>query len=306
MSIQNKSVLIQSPGRMKRLKCRVLIILALILVLITFSLKYLNSRFENEIIQKNEILTSRLAEKVEHFLNKSLTLISKINHNIQKKKYLPTKDLNKHLSICIKEYDLFNMMKILDEKGIVTHIAPFDEQLIGSDQFFDKYFQKTMEEKTVFWSPSFISSHTGLISSTLNFPISNGVIACDINLSILNEIIDNIPIGKSGYALLTDNYGILIAHGAGEFLLMKSNAKFLFHDLQKFEEGKGTVQHRIRGVKIFSSMDVVSPMNWRIIVNQPIENIFVIIIEHAINFLACIIIGIMILVFVQARSYQTS
>ena len=61
-------------------------------------------------------MTSRLAEKVEHFFNKPLTLISEINNNIQNKRYLSTKDFNTYLSICIKKYDLFNMIKILDEK----------------------------------------------------------------------------------------------------------------------------------------------------------------------------------------------
>ena len=44
----NKSILIQSPRRMNRPKYQVLIILAFILVLLTLSLKHLNSRFENE------------------------------------------------------------------------------------------------------------------------------------------------------------------------------------------------------------------------------------------------------------------
>ena len=69
---------------------------------------------------------------------------------------------------------------------------------------------------------------------------------------------------------------------------MKSYAKFLFHDLQRFEEGKGTVRRRIRGIKIFSSMDVVSPMDWRIIVNQPMENIFTIITEFLYDIFDCI------------------
>ncbi len=43
--------------------------------------------------------------------------------------------MNKYFSICIKKYDLFNKIKILDEKGIVTHNAPFDKQPIGLDQF---------------------------------------------------------------------------------------------------------------------------------------------------------------------------
>ena len=102
---------------------------------------------KNEVIQKNELLSKRLADYVEQFLNEPMTLLYHLNDVIHKEKQIPEENINSYLSSLIKNYKIFDVIKILDHNGIVQYMAPFDENMLGVDFSHKKYFQKTINQR---------------------------------------------------------------------------------------------------------------------------------------------------------------
>ena len=137
-----------SPSLKKRLTIYFIFVAVFpILTVAIVTFKNLNTKMKNEVIQKNELLSKRLADYVEQFLNEPMTLLYHLNDVIHKEKQIPEENINSYLSSLIKNYKIFDVIKILDHNGIVQYMAPFDENMLRLDFSHKKYFQKTINQR---------------------------------------------------------------------------------------------------------------------------------------------------------------
>ncbi|MBN1554733.1 MAG: PAS domain S-box protein [Phycisphaerae bacterium] len=237
------------------------------------ALRSLSVSLEEEITEKNYIIAKSIAGDVERFLNEPLNLLEQIR-NLKRKGIVSEKELNEYLAGLVTQYPIFNVIRILDQKGIVTHLAPFDENIPGLDMSNQPYYRVARKTGESHWSHTLILSQTRRLALTLTLPLEKEMIVGYLNLSELNRVIDKVKIGDSGYAAIIDSNGTIIAHPDQKFVSERTNVKHLFFAQQSMMGKERTFFYRFMGVEKIGSVAFVPQTHWMVIVTQPIEEAF--------------------------------
>ena len=232
------------------------------------------SYMEKEFTSRNFMIAKSLSGEIQEFLDQPLSVLDYVEAEISGDSTISGADITSFLEGLIKQFSYFTMIQILNDRGCVTHIAPFNEHYIGNDRSNNPYFEVTLKTKKPYWSSTFISSRTGKPTIALGKPIKDGVISGYLDLHALNEIIDKIKIGSNGYAAICDQDGTTIAHPNRVFVSERWNVKNL-NVIQEGLAGKeGTFRYHFMGEEKIGSVAIVPQTGWLIIVIQPVEEAF--------------------------------
>lgn len=141
------------------------------------------------------------------------------------------------------------------------------------------YFKEAMKGST-FFTDAYISGFTNAPCVTISVPIKNssgqivGVIAADVSLKAIWEIVDKNHIGKSGYVDIVDNKGTVLAHPDKERVLKKES--FTTYDyVAKVIEGKSGAMETTstRGDKTLTVYSSIPANKWGVIVHEPMSEV---------------------------------
>lgn len=257
------------------LTLKFILLAALPIIIVGFiAVHNLSVGMEKEISEKNYLLAKSLASGLERFLNESLVFIKLIKDIIENKDFISPNEMNDYLASLVNNYKTFDSILILNPKGIVTHLAPFDKNIHKLDMSYQKYYRITLEKNAPYWSKTFLSPQTGQPTLTLSVPFNKGMVVVHINLLDLNEIIDKVNTGPSGYAAIADNDGTSIAHRDKRFVLERFNAKDLLPVHKGILGEEGTYGYTFMGEKKIGSVAIVSQTGWVVVVVQLVEEFF--------------------------------
>ncbi len=246
-----------------------------ILVIGFVALKSLSVSMEKEITDKNFLLAKSLAGEVERFLEEPLGLTRQIEEILDKGDWIQLDQINDYLDSVTKSYQFFEMIKVVDEQGIVRYLSPNNENLVGLDMSGQKYFLITSKLHKPYWSPTFISMQTGQPTLTLSIPLKQGMVVGNINLATLNTITDKVKIGSHGYAMMTDQEENVIAHQNRSFVSERWDAKNLNIIRKELAGREGTFRYRFKGEEKLASVAIVSHTQWIVVIIQSVEEAFV-------------------------------
>ncbi|MCP4688195.1 MAG: hypothetical protein GY859_09100, partial [Desulfobacterales bacterium] len=245
-----------------------------VLVVGLITLRSLSVGMEREITNKNFLLAKSIASELERLLDESLALLRQIADVTETRKVISRGERNDFLASMIANHTLFDMIKILDEEGRVSHLAPFDENMHLLDMSLQKYYRITREKNAPRWSRTFLSPQTGRPTLTLTMPLGRGMLVGHINLIDMNKIINRVRIGAHGYAVVMDNDGAYIAHENMQFVSERLNVKNL-PPVQRAMAGKeGTFRYTFREKEKIGSVCIVPQTRWLVMVIQPMEEAF--------------------------------
>ncbi|WP_371362348.1 Methyl-accepting chemotaxis protein McpB [Sporomusa rhizae] len=150
------------------------------------------------------------------------------------------------------------------------------------------YFKEAMKGNT-FFTDAYISGFTNAPCVTISVPIKNnagqivGVIAADVSLKAIWEIVDKNHIGKSGYVDIVDNTGTVLAHPDKERVLKKES--FTTYDyVAKVIEGKSGATETIstRGDKTLTVYSSIAANKWGVIVHEPMSEVMAAVFQSAL------------------------
>ncbi len=241
-----------------------------------FSLQNITSSLEAEIGNKNFLLAKSLASEVERFLNEPVNLINQIEVILFTKKIPSKTHIRHYLDAIMSSYPFFERITILNPKGRIAHLSPFNRDLLGSDMSNQDYFDSTPENETtkIQFSSAFISERSGQPTLTLSKRVNNWIIVGHLNLSALEQISDKITIGKRGYGAIADKDGTVLAHKNRRLVRERFNVSGLeiFKRARAGEEG--TFRYRFAGEEKIGSVTSLRPVSWLIIVSQPLDEAF--------------------------------
>ena len=238
-------------------------------------LQILSTSMEKEIAEKNLMLAKALTGEVERFLAEPLNLLELLEKTLDKNGLIHGDQINSYLNSVIKNYRFFNRIEVLDQKGIVRHIAPYNEDYLGIDMSGQPFFRVVSELRKPSWSTTFISMQTDQPTLTLANPLNTGMIVGYLNLAVLNSIIDRVKIGSQGYAAITDQEGIAIAHRNKSFVAQRLNLKSLNVVREGLSGKEGTYRYYFKGIEEIGSVSFVPQTGWLVIVAQPYKEAFV-------------------------------
>jgi signal transduction histidine kinase len=102
-----------------------------------------------------------------------------------------------------------------------------------------------------------------------------GVIAVDVNLKFIWDVVSQIKIGRAGQAFVVDGQGALIAHPDISLVLQKTNLSGLDHVKAALAgPGPGPAQvntaHNFRGEQVLTAHSTIRPLAWTVFVEQPL------------------------------------
>jgi len=249
----------------------ILITAAPILIIGLAELNILNSYLIEDITEKNFLIANTLAGEVQTLLNQHMTLLTQIAKILNNDCIISNECINNYLEITIKNHDELEMLRILDLKGIVTHIAPFNRNYMGINMSYHPFVQSSIKLHQPQWSSTFISLQTRQPTLALSVPFHEGFIIGYLNLNTLNAIANKIKIGSLGYAFIVDNKGTFIAHPDRSFVEEQLNIKIFPETLQDLTGIKETFIFELKGENVFCSSVIIQNPNWTITVIQPVE-----------------------------------
>jgi signal transduction histidine kinase/DNA-binding response OmpR family regulator len=235
------------------------------------SLSILNHYLTTDIAEKNLLLVKSLCSEVETTIDIHMQTLLQLADLIDMgKTVIPIESINLHLDTINKYHEELEMIRILDSKGVVTHISPFNRNYIGINMSYQPFVRETMKDLKPKWSVTFKSSQTRQPTLALSVPFGQGVVLGYLNLQTLKAIIDKVKIGTFGYAYIVDNEGTFIAHPNESYVAEQMNLKY-FPEISRSVGREGTFTFKMQGIEVFSSTAIVPNVNWVITVIQPVD-----------------------------------
>jgi len=247
--------------------------LPLLLVSLT-SLHLLTSYNQKEISRKNLILAKSLAGEVDRFLEGPLCLLNAVSEIIEKKGWSRQEEVREPLEAMVRHIRVFNKILLLDNSGVVRIAAPFNRQYVGIDMSGQPYFQMTRRIGKPWYSPAYVFPDTGETTITLTQSFRGGMVVGRLSLAVLDNLIEKVRIGRTGYAAMADLNGTAIAHPDRSCVAQRLNIK----DLEGIRHGlageEGTFRCQFAGVDSLVSVALVSQTGWPVVIVQTIEDAF--------------------------------
>jgi signal transduction histidine kinase/HAMP domain-containing protein len=108
-----------------------------------------------------------------------------------------------------------------------------------------------------------------------------GVLQAEVNLKYIGDVVNNLTIGKAGYAYVISKTGELIAHPDISLVLQRKNVVQLESTKVAFGVGGITQKQRralitpnIQGKTVLSASAIIPGFEWAIIIERPVEEAY--------------------------------
>lgn len=235
---------------------------------------YLTTSMEREFANKNLLLSKAYARELNRFQDNALHRLEHLVQVLKEKLFFMEKNLNEHLIWEVSNEKNLEMVRILDSDNMVTHLAPFQENILGLDMSRQVYCVETQKRKSVYWSNVFISPQTGASTLVLCIPFKKGMIVGHLSLLAVHELIDSIQMAPGGYVAVVDRHGTTIAHHNQALMSQRANLSNHAHIAKGLLGHEGSFPYTVEGKDYIGSVALVPGTGWVVAVSQPLDRIF--------------------------------
>ncbi len=246
-----------------------------VLIMGFIAIKLISADIDMEVRAKNLLIAQSLSSEIQAFLNDSLYTLRLVENTIIKKQYINKNQINSYLENILMVHLEFDSVVILDEKGTVKFMAPYNQDVIGMNLSGQAFFSLVNRQyKQPYWSSTFISLQTGTPTLTLAIPVKGGAIVGYLNLATLNTITDRIQAGRLAYAMIIDREGTIIAHPDRSKVSERQNLRHLKFIDQEKPLLKGNITYREDSRDYLASLSLVPQTQWTVIITVPADEAF--------------------------------
>ncbi len=284
-------------------KLIVLLVLSALIPMVTFgTISIWTSRRATyaSVSQGNLNVAQRAAEQIELYVSNSIDVLKALAENINR---ADLKDWQKERIIknYVINFEEFEQIYITDKEGrevVTTRLGMEPEDRSGEPGF------KTAISGEIYRSEVFISDNL-VPSMSIAVPLKrlnqiDGVIAAEINLVNMWNLVDSIRIGKEGYAFVVSQSGLLIAHGEGDAKALVLQEKNLSDEEIVRDVLRGRSLTRIypgrKGEEMLGVTAPIESLGWGVIIEQPIREAFraARMMTYQLSFLIVLFLSIMV------------
>lgn len=201
---------------------------------------------------------------------------------------------------------IFNRIFIVDTLGNEITSSAFEE---GDKNYRNEDFYKiSVQGKSYFSSVAFNEVQEPYVISShpiRQFDEIVGILAGEIDLKSIWDLVDEIKIGDSGNAFVVSGHGQLIAHINKKKVLDRSEEieiEFL-KDLKKSER-KTLVFESIDGIEMLGTFYYISEFDWIIVIQQPLSEAYEVItrmLYQVFAFVAIVIVVAILLAYLLEK-----
>ena len=145
-------------------------------------------------------------------------------------------------------------------------------------------FQTAKQGKSFFGQVYFVRGSEPYM--TIAVPIERfagdviGVLQAEVNLKYIGDVVNNLTIGKAGYAYVISRSGELIAHPDISLVLQRRNVLQLESTKAAFQKPtdqrrqRALVTRNIQGKTVLSASAIIPGFDWAIIIERPVEEAY--------------------------------
>ena len=246
----------------------IIVMLVAIILFTSTLLNYITVKksVSKEVEDKAKLTSKQYSDEVKEWLNEEIGVLEEMSRTISV--------VNNFENSFIKNY----LKKQGDEKGLTFYMSLVNGTYIGSDDWIPDSGYNTLETEwyksafdkkdTVIGNP-YVDSATGNIIITISVPIKNsenteeilGVLASDINIYNLQEIISKKSMGEKDYSFIVDKNGIIITHKNEEFMTGKKELSSI---------NSGSLMNFVNdNVKKYFAYNTIEGMDWIYVIAIP-------------------------------------
>ena len=260
------------------IRVKIVILLIVLITLPTVFLGYSNYKDANKILEKELKITAtqvvgKSVEAMEFFLSSLERDTAALSGNAATQQILEdTENLNEMFNSfeAYIEANSHVMHAYVGTKNKNMHIYPAVELPADFDPTSRPWYQDAVNTKRIVWTSPYIDSGTGKLVVSVATPLYNkknnndfvGVLALDISLEKLTELVNNVKIGEEGFASLVTAEGKTLIHPSIAF-----NEELPVEVLKKsvVENKNDVVEYTINGDNRFAVFATIPQTNWRLL-----------------------------------------
>ncbi len=195
---------------------RVVIIPTIAVMLILFGVILLGARLiQNEIIERQQLLIEALARQGDQYLTETDRLMRVLAYTMID---LSPEYQTELLAQTRANYSRFTAFYLLDETGRVLVEDTDTFTLQGLDLSGEQFFRRACDSGQTYFSDPFISLTTDQVAVTGAVPIFagdhqfRGMLVGELNLTLLQQTIEQVEVGEGGVSFIVDQHGTLVAY----------------------------------------------------------------------------------------------
>jgi PAS domain S-box-containing protein len=219
-------------------------------------------------------LARTLSTEINAFLDRPEMDLREVVTLVEKGFFPNASRLEEYLNILVQNHPQFDSIYILDKRGTIVSAAPKSEQVKGFSMRGQPSFYKALVTGKVFWASPFMDLERMQLVLPVSVPFHEGTIVGNVNLSSVRQIIQGIYKGRRGFAFMTDETGVVIAHPDERAVSQRVNEKNLDIVRQGLEGKSGTLIYDDQGEKYIGSVAPVGKTGWPVIVTEPVAEAF--------------------------------
>lgn len=159
-------------------------------------------------------------------------------------------------------------------------ILPEDKEELPPQAAFD-----AAKKRESFFGPVYFA-HGSEPYNSITVPIERfagdlmGILWAKVNLKYVWEVIQDIKVGKAGYAYIVTGSGDLVAHPDLSLVLRRQNLAHLRQVALAFQTGSRTenreslISQNFQGGKVFASSAFIPSLDWAVLIERPLDEAY--------------------------------
>ncbi len=212
----------------KSLKVKIFVLIIATLLISIGTLAYfvsgaITNNITENITANSAALNYAVRDNIDNFLKEKGNMLIALSA-AEEVKNRDHQAVEKLFNVLIQKNESFINIYFCNTEGKLDVLVPYTELDSSFDGRTRQWYKAAESTGRLSYSDAYIDLATGAPVITLSCPVKNdegvfqGVLAVDMSLSYLTELVNNQKVGNTGFIYVTDKSGKLVAHPDDEML----------------------------------------------------------------------------------------
>jgi PAS domain S-box-containing protein len=228
---------------------------------------FVNRSLETYVKNDSVALARGVAGIVNGYFDEPLNVVREVSLLSKQEKIIGKENVTAVLSDHLKISKFIESIQILDRRGVVSRIIPYDPNIIGIDLSLSDYFVNSINADTPYWSNTFMSIISGEPSVVVSLRTADGVSVGFLSLGNLRDRISLLQDETHARISVIDANGTYIADPDRERVLSRSIDP-VAGIVKKSKDSIMSFNTETEGVKEIVTAVKLSPLKWTILIRR--------------------------------------
>ena len=237
----------------------------------TFGLHVTLAQLRSDAEARSQRMALAISGEVSRYLESHLLALRIVELGIENRGRALPGELEHQVETLLKADPAIKTLLVLDASSRVTHIAPFDGDVIGVDLSGQPFIRDARARGEPTWSSVTMSMQTGQPVVALTIPGPRYSVVGYLDLEALERIVERTRVGEVGEAAVFDRTGTVLAHRDRRMVREQANMSDLPLVHAALQGREDTSDYVANGRAFLGSTASVRPSNWVVLASEPLD-----------------------------------